>query len=217
MLKVRVTGNPYGIQRGIRGEQRGFWVLFGSGLRQGLISFCLFAYVNFGERVMSKEFRLVLRVAGANIDGTKKVAYGIGHIRGVGPSYAAAIVKAAEIKPELRMGDLSEAEVQKLEDAMRDPAKYGLPPRLFNRRKGLDSGRDMHLIGADLALSTKSDIDFMTDIRSWKGVRHSLGLKVRGQRTRTTGRKGRAVGVAKKVIMEAARAAAASAEKDEKK
>jgi hypothetical protein len=42
-------------------------------------------------------------------------------------------------------------------------------------------------------------------------------LKVRGQRTRTTGRKGRAVGVAKKVIMEAARAAAVEKEKEEKK
>jgi small subunit ribosomal protein S13 len=63
----------------------------------------------------------------------------------------------------------------------------------------------------------KTDIDFMTDIRTWKGVRHSLGLKVRGQRTRTTGRKGRAVGVAKKIIMEAARAASAEREKEEKK
>ena len=166
---------------------------------------------------MSREFRHVLRVAGTNVDGTKKVVYGILHIRGVGPSYATAVVRAAELRPEVRMGDLSEEEVQKLEDVMRDPAKYGLPARLFKRRKGLDSGRDVHLIGADLALSTKSDIDFMTDIRSWKGVRHSLGLKVRGQRTRTTGRKGRAVGVAKKVVMEAARAAAAAGEREEKK
>jgi len=166
---------------------------------------------------MSREFRHVLRVAGTNIDGTKKVVYGLSHIRGVGASYAAAVVRAAEVRPELRMGDLSEEEVQKLEDVMRDPAKYALPPRIFNRRKGLDSGRDVHLIGADLALSQKSDIDFMADIRSWKGIRHSLGLKVRGQRTRTTGRKGRAVGVAKKVVLEAARAAAAAGEKEEKK
>jgi small subunit ribosomal protein S13 len=166
---------------------------------------------------MSREFRHVLRVAGTNVDGTKKVIYGLSLIRGVGPSYASAVVRAAEVRPDLRMGDLSEGEVEKLEDVMRDPAKYGLPARLFNRRKGLDSGRDQHVIGADLALSTKADIDFMTDIRTWKGVRHSLGLKVRGQRTRTTGRKGRAVGVAKKVVMEAARAAAAAAEKEEKK
>jgi small subunit ribosomal protein S13 len=165
---------------------------------------------------MSREFRHILRVVGSDIDGTKKIVYGLTKIRGVGPSFAAAIVRAAEIKPELRMGDLSEAEVQKVEDVMRDPAKYGLPPRLFDRRKDLETGHDLHLIGADLALSTKTDIDFMKDIRSWKGTRHSLGLKVRGQHTRTTGRKGRAVGVAKKIVMEAARAAAAK-EREEKK
>jgi small subunit ribosomal protein S13 len=157
---------------------------------------------------MSREFRHILRVAGTDIDGTKKIVYGLTKIRGVGPSFAAAIVRVAELRPELRMGELSEAEVQKVENVMRDPAKYGLPSRLFDRRKDLESGRDLHLIGPDLSLSLKNDIDFMRDIRSWKGTRHSLGLKVRGQRTRTTGRKGRAVGVAKKVIMEAARAAA---------
>ena len=166
---------------------------------------------------MSREFRQILRVAGTNLDGTKKLIYALGKIRGVGSSYATAIVRASELKPELRMGELSESDVQKLEDIMRDPAKYGLPSRLYNRRKGLETGRDVHLIGPDLTLSQKTDIDFMTDIRSWKGIRHSLGLKVRGQRTRTTGRKGRAVGVAKKVVMEAARAAAAAAEKEEKK
>jgi small subunit ribosomal protein S13 len=165
---------------------------------------------------MSREFRHILRVAGTDLDGTKKVVYGLAKIRGVGPSFAAAVVRAAEIRPELRMGDLSEAEVQKVEDVMRDPTKYGLPTRLFDRRKDLETGRDLHLIGADLALSTKTDIDFMKDIRSWKGTRHSLGLKVRGQHTRTTGRKGRAVGVAKKIVMEAARAAAAREEEEKK-
>ena len=165
---------------------------------------------------MSREFRHVLRVSGTNIDGTKNIVYGLIKIIGVGPSYAAAVVRASQLKSSSRMGELSEAEIQKLEDVMHDPAKYGLPSRLYNRRKALDNGRDVHLIGPDATLSVKSDIDFMTDIRSWKGIRHSLGLKVRGQRTRTTGRKGRAVGVAKKVVLEAARAAAAAAEKEEK-
>lgn len=166
---------------------------------------------------MSREFRHILRVSGAAVDGTKKVVFGISKIRGVGPSLGAALVRVTEIRPELRMGELSEADVQKLEDAMRDPAKYGLPPRLFNRRKSRDDGRDIHLIGADLALGEKNDVDFMKDIKSWKGIRHSLGLKVRGQCTRTTGRHGRAVGVAKKVIMEAARTAAQKEKEEEKK
>jgi small subunit ribosomal protein S13 len=57
---------------------------------------------------MSREFRHILRVAGADIDGTKRLVYGLLRIRGIGPSYAAAVVKAAELRPELRMGDLSE-------------------------------------------------------------------------------------------------------------
>ncbi len=162
------------------------------------------------ESEMSREFRQILRVAGTNVDGTKKVVYGLTKIKGVGPSYAVAVIRASELRPEMRMGELTEGEVQKLEDVMKEPAKYGIPSRLFNRRKDVESGRDTHLIGPDLALSIKTDVDFMQDIRTWKGVRHSLGLKVRGQRTRTTGRKGRAVGVAKKVVMEAARAAMAA-------
>lgn len=187
-------------------------------IRQGFNTVLYFRYSNFGVgREMSREFRHILRVSGADIDGTKKVVYGITKIKGVGASYALAIVRASEVRPEQRMGDLSESEVQKLEDVMKDPAKYGLPSRLFNRRKGLETGQDSHLIGADLTLSVKTDIDFMKDIRTWKGIRHSLGLKVRGQRTRTTGRKGRAVGVAKKLVIEAARAAAAAGDREEKK
>jgi len=152
---------------------------------------------------------------GTDIDGSKKVIYGISKIRGVGPNFAHAVVKAARINPDARIGGLSEAEMTRVEDVIRDPLKHGIPVRLVNRRKDVETGRDMHLTGPDLALKIKNDIDFMKDIRTWKGIRHSLGLKVRGQRTRTTGRSGKAVGVKKKVLMEAARAA--GARKEEKK
>ena len=67
----------------------------------------------------------------------------------------------------------------------------------------------------DLAL--KGDIDRESNQRSWKGIRHALGLKVRGQRTRTTGRKGRTVGVRKAALVAAAKQAAGEAKKEEKK
>lgn len=144
---------------------------------------------------------------GTDLDGSKKVVFGISKIRGVGPNLAAAIVKVSKINPDARIGSLSEAEMSRVEDAIRDPLKHGIPVRMVNRRKDIETGQDMHLTGPDLALKIKSDVDLMKDIKSWKGVRHSLGLKVRGQRTRTTGRSGKAVGVKKKVLMEAARAA----------
>jgi small subunit ribosomal protein S13 len=166
---------------------------------------------------MSREFRHIVRVSGTDLDGSKKIVYGITRIRGIGSSFAAAVTKAAELKPEMRVGNLTEEEVDRLEDVLTDPTKYNLPPRLFNRRKDFETGRDAHLIGPDLALRTKADIDFMKELRTWKGVRHSLGLKVRGQRTKSSGRKGRAVGVKKKAAIEAARAAAREGRAEEKK
>ena len=157
---------------------------------------------------MSREFRHIVRLSGTDLDGSKKLIYGLTKIRGVGVSLANAIAKAADLKAEMRIGNLTESEVEKIEDIIADPTKYGIPSRLLNRRKDLESGRDLHFVGPDLALRVKSDIDFMKDLRTWKGIRHSLGLKVRGQRTRTTGRMGKAVGVRKKLLIAAARAAA---------
>src|SRR5712692_6355443 len=165
---------------------------------------------------MSREFRLILRFMGTDIDGTKKVAYGLGKIRGVGPNLAFAVVKAAKINPEARMGALSDGELSRVEDVIKDPLKHGIPPRMVNRRKDIETGRDMHIVGADLALKIKSDIDVMKDIQSWKGNRAYLGLKVRSQRTRTTGRSGKAVGVQKQALMAPSPAAASKHKQEEK-
>jgi small subunit ribosomal protein S13 len=154
---------------------------------------------------MSREFRHILRIRGTDIDGSKKLAYGLTKIKGIGLSLSNAVIKAGGFRPEARLGSLTDAEITKIEDIITDPPKYSIPSRLLNRRKDLESGRDLHLVTADLTLRTKTDIDFMKNIKSWKGVRHSLGLKVRGQRTKTTGRSGKAVGVKKKLLIAAAR------------
>lgn len=157
------------------------------------------------------EFKHIIRVAGTDLDGAKKLVPALTKIKGIGVSLAEAIVKATGLDPNTRIGFLTEGDVKKIEDALRDPTKYGIPNWLVNRPKDFETGKSRHLIGPDLILRVKSDIDFMQKIRSWKGIRHSLGLKVRGQRTRTTGRFGKAVGVRKALIVAAARAAAAGA------
>ena len=81
-----------------------------------------------------------------------------------------------------------------------DWSQYGMPDWFLNRQKDRETGINDHLISSDLVLRTKTDIDQMKKVRSWKGFRHSHGLKVRGQRTRTTGRKGKAMGVRKKQV-----------------
>lgn len=157
----------------------------------------------------SKEFRHIVRFMGVDLDGSKKLIYGLTKIRGIGVSLSSAIARAADLKPDIRIGQLSDEDVDKVEEVISDPIKFGIPARLVNRRKDLEAGRDLHLVGPDLALKVKTDIDFMKDLRTWKGIRHSLGLKVRGQRTKTTGRTGKAVGVKKKAAIAAMRAAQA--------
>jgi small subunit ribosomal protein S13 len=149
---------------------------------------------------MPREFQHIIRFAGTDVEGTQPVTYALTNVKGIGIKIANAIVEKAGIDPETRMGFLSSAEVEKLEEIITNPMKYDIPMWLLNRRKDLETGKDIHLLSSDLVLQTKNDIDQMKKIRSWKGVRHSYGLKVRGQRTRTTGRKGKAMGVKKKEI-----------------
>ncbi|MEM3580521.1 MAG: 30S ribosomal protein S13, partial [Candidatus Bathyarchaeia archaeon] len=146
----------------------------------------------------AREFRHILRITDTDIDGSLKAPYALRKIKGISLNLANAILKKAGIDPNIRAGFLTEAEVEKIEEIIKEPTKFGLPGWLLNRRKDLETGKDMHLISADLILRTKMDIEKMKELKSWRGYRHAYGLKVRGQRTRTTGRTGKAVGVKKK-------------------
>ncbi|MEJ5326864.1 MAG: 30S ribosomal protein S13 [Candidatus Bathyarchaeia archaeon] len=151
---------------------------------------------------MSQEYRHILRILGKDVQGTLKTVYALTQIKGISLRLSNAILKKAGVNPDLRVGYLTETEIDKIEDIIKEPAKYGLPNWLFNRRKETETGKDVHLIGADLVLRTKMDIDQAKEIKSWRGYRHAYGLKVRGQRTKTTGRAGKALGVKKKAIMQ---------------
>jgi small subunit ribosomal protein S13 len=139
---------------------------------------------------------------GSDVQGTLKTVYALTKIKGVSLSLANAVLKKAEVNPDLRVGFLAESEINKIEEIISDPTKYGLPTWLFNRRKNAETGKDVHMTSADLVLRTKTDIDEQKEIRSWRGYRHAYGLKVRGQHTKTTGRAGKALGVKKKTIQQ---------------
>ena len=151
---------------------------------------------------MSQEYRHILRIMGTDVQGTLKTIYALTAIKGVSMSLANAVLKKAGVNPDLRVGFLAETEISKIEEIISDPTKHGLPTWLFNRRKNTETGKDVHMISADLVLRTKTDIDEQKEIRSWRGYRHAYGLKVRGQRTKTTGRAGKALGVKKKSIQQ---------------
>jgi small subunit ribosomal protein S13 len=151
---------------------------------------------------MSQEYRYIVRIMGTDVQGTHKVSYAVAHVKGISSSLSNAVLKKAGVNPDLRVGLLTESDVAKIEDVIRDPAKYSIPVWMYNRRKDVESGKDQHVLGADLAFKIKTDIDGAKDIRSWRGYRHAYSLKVRGQRTKTTGRQGKSLGVKKKTLMQ---------------
>ena len=122
---------------------------------------------------------------------------------------ANAVARKAEINPDMRVGYLTETDKTKIEDIINNPAKHGIATWMFNRQKDQETGENRHLIGPDLALQIKTDVEQMKNLKSWRGFRHAYGLRVRGQHTRTTGRKGKTVGVKKKDVLRAKREASA--------
>lgn len=144
------------------------------------------------------EFKRIVRICGTDVDGSNKLVYGLAKIKGIGARLARVVTTAAGLDPEMRVGHLSDGDIKRLESIARDPASHGVPSWFVNRRKDRMTRDDGHLLGSDLVLQTKMDIDFLKKIGCRRGVRHSLGLKVRGQRTKTTGRRGVAVGVRRK-------------------
>jgi len=145
-----------------------------------------------------ESFRYIVRIAGTDVDGSLKTAWGLAEIKGIGVNLAYAMCRMLGIDPEKRIGFLTDSEIKKIEEALKDLSSYGIPDWMLNRRKDYTSGKNLHLIGAELIFHVKQDIEREKRIKSYRGIRHALGLKVRGQRTRTTGRLGVTVGVRKK-------------------
>jgi len=153
-------------------------------------------------------FSQVVRIANTDISGEETLVYGLSRIKGIGYITALAIARKLGLDPTVRVGYLSAEALKRVEDAVNDLTKLGLPSWLYNRRKDYETGQDRHLVGAELIFAARRDIEREIKISSWRGVRHKLGYKVRGQKTHTTGRTGMTIGVSK------AAAAAQPAEKE---
>ena len=159
-----------------------------------------------------KDFKGIVRVASKDLEGHLSLAAAFRKIKGVGHNLAENLALATKrdlgVSPKELVGNLSEEQLGKVEAMVKDPAKHGVKPFMLNRQKDRESGEDKHLVGTDLVFTNRQDIEFEKNTRTWRGWRHSIGQKVRGQHTRTTGRTGMSVGVLKKVA-KAQKAAAA--------
>ena len=146
---------------------------------------------------MTAEYQYIVRIVGNDIPGERKMIVGLTQIRGVGYMFANTMLNVLKINPNQRMGYLSQEQIKSIEEIIKNPSASKFPSWFLNRRKDVETGEDKHLITSDIAFTVRNDIEREKTSNSWRGIRHMFGLKVRGQRTRCTGRKGGAVGVAK--------------------
>jgi small subunit ribosomal protein S13 len=143
------------------------------------------------------EYKHIIRIAGKDIEGSRKMIVALSEVKGIGYNFAQILLQSLHINPNIRVGFLSDKELADIEASIKNPAKSGMPDWYMNRRKDITTGSNQHLITSDLDFAILNDIDREKTVMSWRGYRHMFGLKVRGQHTRTTGRRGGAVGVKK--------------------
>src|SRR6202158_1075839 len=111
------------------------------------------------------------RIAGVDIPPQKRSVIALTYIHGIGPTTAQKLVKMANINPDVRVKDLSEDEVGRIR-------------QIIDRKDRAEET----LIEGDLRREVATNIKRMTEIGSYRGMRHRRGLPVRGQRTRTNAR-----------------------------
>ncbi len=145
----------------------------------------------------AQEYRHIVRIVGNDIPGAKKVLVGLTQIKGIGYNFATAVLDTLKIDINSNIGFLAEEQIKSIEKLITDPSAANFPTWFLNRRKDIETGKDIHLLTSDIPFTLRNDIERERATNSWRGYRHLYGLKVRGQRTRTSGRKGGAVGVAK--------------------
>jgi len=124
----------------------------------------------------------VARLAGVNIPDNKQVHVALTYIYGIGPKASANIIGDAKVEPTVRVKDLTDAEISRLQDIITND----------------------YVIEGELQRVVTGNIKRLKDVSAYRGLRHKANLPVRGQRTQTNARtkRGKKItvgGTAKKV------------------
>jgi small subunit ribosomal protein S18e len=163
------------------------------------------------------QFQYIIRLLNTNIDGKRKIQYAMMAIKGIGARYSNLVLKKADIdlnkryvflfhftnsqitsSNTLSAGELTNDELERVVTIMQNPRQYKIPDWFLNRQKDIKDGKYSQVIANGLDNKFREDLERLKKIRAHRGLRHYWGIRVRGQHTKTTGRKGRVMGVAKK-------------------
>ena len=149
--------------------------------------------------------------------------YALTKIKGVGRRYSNLVCKKADVDLNKRYvrilslvphrlldaippqkltipsaGELTSEELERIVTIIQNPTQYKIPSWFLNRQRDIVDGKDSQILANGVDSKLRDDLERLKKIRAHRGLRHYWGLRVRGQHTKTTGRRGRTVGVSKK-------------------
>ncbi|HTY44360.1 MAG TPA: 30S ribosomal protein S13 [Patescibacteria group bacterium] len=139
----------------------------------------------------------IVRILSKDIEGNMALYAGLAKIKGISWAFSNAICISLGLDKNRKIDSLSEQDIKKISDFVKKPQ---IPHHLLNRQKDRETGEDRHFIGVDLDLMKEFDIKRLKQIKNYRGIRHTLGLPLRGQRTKANFRRNRnrGVGIKKK-------------------
>jgi small subunit ribosomal protein S18e len=160
--------------------------------------------------------QFILRLLNTNVDGKQKIMYALTKIKGVGRRYSNLVCKKADVDLNKRYantcaprcnssnltrnsaGEITSEELERIVTIIQNPTQYKIPSWFLNRQRDIIDGKDSQVLANGMESKLREDLERLKKIRSHRGLRHYWGLRVRGQHSKTTGRRGRTVGVSKK-------------------
>ena len=145
----------------------------------------------------NSDFKYIIRIANSDVSGEERIGNALTSIRGVGPRISNAIIQKLGLDPSKMAGKLDDKNIADIENMIINLNEH-IPDWLLNRQKDYDTGEDIHSVSVELKMTNDEDLNRMKKVKSYKGIRHASGHKVRGQRTYSNGRKGLALGVSRK-------------------
>ena len=140
--------------------------------------------------------------------------YALTKIKGVGRRYSNLVCKKADVDLNKRYGccevdgkqiltscsagEITSEELERIVTIIQNPTQYKIPSWFLNRQRDIVDGKDSQVLANGMESKLREDLERLKKIRAHRGLRHYWGLRVRGQHSKTTGRRGRTVGVSKK-------------------
>ena len=148
------------------------------------------------EGELPDDFKFIVRLSNTDVPGEKTLTNGLTSIKGVGRHLSSIVIDQTGLDRNLRVGNLSDDQITLLQDTI-DKITEIAPSWMLNHQKDYESGKNLHLIGPEIDLKLRDEINVMRKIRCYRGIRHEQGLSVRGQRTRSNKRTGLTLGVSR--------------------